>query len=188
MFLSELFMSTVDTPVGGLSLVADPMGVVRAAGFGPPQELVRRLGAATNGAATGKAATHAAEVTPRADLGPVTRAVRAYLAGDLDALDDLPVEQQGGPFLQRAWKVLREVPAGSTVSYTELAALAGSPTAVRAAGQACARNLVAPIVPCHRVLRSDGSLGGYAYGLPIKRWLLDHELRGTSSAASAHAR
>ena len=64
-----------------------------------------------------------------------------------------------------------------TVSYTELATLAGSPAAMRAAGQACARNLIIPIVPCHRVVRRDGTLGGYAYGLPVKQQLLDHERR-----------
>lgn len=156
-----MFLSTVDTLVGGLTVVADEAGVVRAAGFGPPEALLARLGAA--------------EVRLRAELGPVSRAVAAYFDGELTALDDLAVAQPGGPFLQRAWKVLREVPAGSVVSYAELASRAGSPAAVRAAGQACARNLIAPIVPCHRVVRADGSLGGFAYGLPVKRWLLDHE-------------
>jgi methylated-DNA-[protein]-cysteine S-methyltransferase len=159
-----MFLSTVDTPVGGLTLVVDESGVVRAAGFGSPDGLLARLGAA--------------EVRPRAELGPVSRAVAAYLDGELTALDDLAVAQPGGPFLQRAWKVMREVPAGSVVSYTELASRAGSPAAVRAAGQACARNMVVPMVPCHRVVRSDGTLGGYAYSLPVKRWLLDHERAG----------
>jgi methylated-DNA-[protein]-cysteine S-methyltransferase len=157
-----MYLSTVDTPLGGLTVVADETGTVRAAGFGPAGDLVRRL---------------REEVQPRPDLGPVTRAVRAYFDGELAALDTLPVTQPGGPFLQRAWKVLREVPPGETVSYTELATLAGSPTAVRAAGQACARNLVAPVIPCHRVVRRDGTLGGYAYGLPVKQQLLDHERR-----------
>jgi O-6-methylguanine DNA methyltransferase len=71
------------------------------------------------------------------------------------------------------WKGLREIPAGRTVSYGELAATIG--TAARALGSACGANLVAPVVPCHRVVRSDGSLGGYEYGLPIKQWLLQHE-------------
>ncbi len=70
---------------------------------------------------------------------------------------------------------MRSIPPGQTWSYARLAAEAGRPTAVRAAGSACARNLVAPFVPCHRVVRSDGSLGGYAYGLDIKRALLAHE-------------
>ena len=156
-----MFLSTVDTEVGGLTVVADGAGALRAAGFGPADVLLARLG--------GPAPER------RDHLGRVTQTLRAYFDGDLQALDDLAATQDGGPFLRRAWKIMREVPAGETVTYTELAARAGSPTAVRAAGQACARNLIAPVVPCHRVLRSDGTLGGYAYGLPVKRWLLDHE-------------
>jgi methylated-DNA-[protein]-cysteine S-methyltransferase len=87
----------------------------------------------------------------------------------------VPVRQPGGAFQQAAWSAMREIPAGHTWSYSELATMAGRPDAVRAAGTACARNTVAPFVPCHRVLRSDGSLGGYAYGLDAKRWLLAHE-------------
>jgi methylated-DNA-[protein]-cysteine S-methyltransferase len=156
-----LSLTSVDSPAGALTLVADPTGVLRAAGFGDPDALLARLGAA--------------EVRHRTDLGPVTRAARRYLAGDLTALDQLPATQPGGPFLQRAWTALRAVPPGRTLSYAGLAALAGSPRAVRAAGQACARNLIALAIPCHRVVRTDGSLGGYAYGLPVKQWLLDHE-------------
>jgi methylated-DNA-[protein]-cysteine S-methyltransferase len=81
----------------------------------------------------------------------------------------------GGVFLTAAWKTLREVPAGEPVSYTELAARTGNPAATRAAAQACARNAAALFVPCHRVIRTDGTLGGFRWGLPVKRWLLDHE-------------
>jgi methylated-DNA-[protein]-cysteine S-methyltransferase len=110
---------------------------------------------------------------PRADLGQPTKAVRAYLDGDLSAIDGVPVRQRSGVFLEHAWQALREVRA--PVTYTEFAALAGRPAAVRAAAQACARNAAALFVPCHRVLRTDGSLGGFRWGLPAKRWLLDHE-------------
>jgi methylated-DNA-[protein]-cysteine S-methyltransferase len=70
---------------------------------------------------------------------------------------------------------MREIEPGTTITYAELAARAGSPLAARAAGSACAINLIAPIVPCHRVLRGGGALGGYAYGLSRKEWLLAHE-------------
>jgi methylated-DNA-[protein]-cysteine S-methyltransferase len=106
---------------------------------------------------------------------PVVEALTAYAAGELTALDAVPVRQPGGPFMQRAWIELRAVKAGGTDSYAGLAVRAGSPRAVRAAGQACATNKVAPFVPCHRILRTDGSLGGYAYGLPVKEALLVHE-------------
>jgi methylated-DNA-[protein]-cysteine S-methyltransferase len=161
-----MYIASVVTEIGPLHVVADDTNTVRAAGFGDPEGLVSRL------RRTGQLTE---PLEPRQDLGPVTAAVRAYLAGDVGALDTLAVDQPGGPFLQRCWKLLREVPAGETISYTELAARAGSPTAVRAAGQACARNLIAPMVPCHRVVASNGKLNGYAYGLPAKRWLIDHE-------------
>jgi methylated-DNA-[protein]-cysteine S-methyltransferase len=84
-------------------------------------------------------------------------------------------QHTGGPFLAHSWHTLRAVPAGEPLSYTGFAALAGRPAAVRAAAQACARNAAALFVPCHRVLRNDGTLGGFRWGLPVKRWLLDHE-------------
>ena len=113
----------------------------------------------------------------------MSRAVAAYLDGEVSALDDIPVRQPGGEFMQEVWRLMREIPAGSTLSYGDLAAKAGNPRAVRAVGQACARNMVAPFVPCHRVVRSDGSLGGYYYGLDTKRWILAHERgEGTMSA------
>lgn len=110
-----------------------------------------------------------------ADLGAVTRAVEAYLDGDLDAPSTIPVRQRSGEFLSLALQVLRTVPPGTAISYTEYAALAGRPAAVRAAGQACARNAAALYVPCHRVIRVGGALGGFRWALPVKRWLLGHE-------------
>jgi len=101
--------------------------------------------------------------------------VRAYFDGDLTALDGLQVSQPGTPTRTRLWDALRAVPAGQTVSYAGLAASAGLPRAARAAGTACAVNLIAPVIPCHRVLRGDGNLGGYYYGLDRKAWLLRHE-------------
>jgi methylated-DNA-[protein]-cysteine S-methyltransferase len=70
---------------------------------------------------------------------------------------------------------MRDIKPGAPVTYTEFAELSGRPAAIRAAAAACARNPVAFFVPCHRVLRLDGTLGGYRWGLPVKRWLLDHE-------------
>jgi methylated-DNA-[protein]-cysteine S-methyltransferase len=116
--------------------------------------------------------------SPVRDAGEVTASVRRYYAGELDAIDAVAVRQYSGEFLCHAWAVLRAVPAGAAITYTEYAAKAGRPLAVRAAASACARNAVALFVPCHRVLRLDGSLGGFRWGLPVKRWLLDHEARG----------
>lgn len=106
---------------------------------------------------------------------PILRALRAYADGDLLALDEIPVAQPGGEFHTAVREAMRRIPPGDTVSYSELAAMAGRPAAARAAAGACARNAVAIVVPCHRVIRGDGGLGGYAYGLDVKRALLAFE-------------
>ena len=99
----------------------------------------------------------------------------AYLRGDLVALDAIPVDTGGTPFQRSVWAALRRIPAGHTWSYTEVARAVGAPGAVRAVGAANGANPVAIVVPCHRVVRSDGTLGGYGGGLDRKRWLLAHE-------------
>ena len=117
-----------------------------------------------------------ATLLARDDLGVITRAIDAYFAGeDLTAIDAIPVDQPGGPFVTRALDAMRAIPAGTTITYGELAKRADSPQAIRAAGQACARNLAALFVPCHRVVASTGALHHYLYGLHVKRALLDHE-------------
>jgi AraC family transcriptional regulator of adaptative response/methylated-DNA-[protein]-cysteine methyltransferase len=88
---------------------------------------------------------------------------------------DLPLDVRGTAFQQRVWQALREIPAGSTTSYTELAARIGAPTAVRAVAHACASNAIAVAIPCHRVVRSDGGLSGYRWGVERKRALLARE-------------
>lgn len=88
---------------------------------------------------------------------------------------DLPLDVRGTAFQEAVWQALKNIPAGETCTYTELAAAAGNPRAVRAAGTACGANPVAVIIPCHRAQRSDGSMGGYAYGIDRKRALRDRE-------------
>lgn len=153
--------ATLATPVGELALLVQYDALV-AAGFTDVHDQYSRLQTDD-------------PLVRTDDLGPFTAALSAYFDGDVHAMDDLPVHQPGGPFRQAAWKVMREVPAGEVISYAELAARAGNAGAVRAAGSACATNRVAPIVPCHRIVRTGGSLGGYYYGLPVKEWLLAHE-------------
>ncbi|SFP25066.1 methylated-DNA-[protein]-cysteine S-methyltransferase [Geodermatophilus dictyosporus] len=106
---------------------------------------------------------------------PVLDTVEAFVGGDVAAIDAVRVRQRSGPFLEDAWEVLRTVPAGQPDTYAAFAARCGRPSAVRAAANACARNAAALFVPCHRVLGSDGGLGGFRWGTPVKRWLLDHE-------------
>ncbi|WHT18639.1 methylated-DNA--[protein]-cysteine S-methyltransferase [Crossiella sp. CA-258035] len=159
-------VSTVDTEAGPFSVVADTDGAVLASGWtADPGDLHPLI----------HTAIRPAELITRADLGEVTKAVLAYHEGDLAAVDGIPVRQRGGEFMEAAWRALRTVPAGHPVSYAEYAALAGRPAAVRAAATACARNPAALFVPCHRVLRTGGGLGGFRWGPVVKRWLLDHE-------------
>lgn len=170
MTLQPLIALELPSPAGTLAVLVSPEdGVVRAAGFTAPNILLGRLPMALRAGGTVAA--------PAGALSTITEAVAAYSAGDLAALDTVTVEQAGGPFFQQVWRAMREIPAGTTISYAELAARAGNSRAVRAAGNACARNLLAPFFPCHRVLRSDGALGGYAYGLKVKDALLAHEER-----------
>ena len=119
----------------------------------------------------------------RVDDLPVLDVVEKFFAGDLAAIDDVVVRQRSGPFLQEAWEILRTVPAGRPDTYAGFAARCGRPAAVRAAANACARNATALFVPCHRVLGSDGGLGGFRWGTPVKRRLLDHEAAHATLAA-----
>jgi methylated-DNA-[protein]-cysteine S-methyltransferase len=153
-------MFTVDTPAGAFSVVADGTTVL-ASGFTTDEAQLMQL-------------VHPSLRSPgRADPAPIRAAVEAYFAGDVKAIDAIAVRQHSGPFLEHAWDVLRGI--HQTITYTEYADRAGNPAAIRAAASACARNAAALFVPCHRVLRLDGSLGGYRWGLPVKRLLLAHE-------------
>ena len=158
-----LSFATHPTPIGPFTVLVDGDGAVLASGWeADPEALVLREPL----------------VAPRRrrDAGAASRALRAYLDGDLDAPAAVPVRQRSGPFIEHAWAVLRAVPAGETVTYAELAGRCGHPGAARAASGACSRNAAALFVPCHRVLRTGGGLGGFRYGLTVKRWLLRQEM------------
>jgi len=161
-----LSYQTMETPAGPLTIVVGETGGVRAAGFtADVDELLPLIHPALAG-----------DAEPADDVGPAADHVRAYLDGDLTALDEVTVEQRAaGDFMAHAWRVMREIKPGGPVTYTEFARMAGRPAAIRAAAAACARNPVALFTPCHRVLRLDGSLGGYRWGLDVKRWLLTFE-------------
>ena len=166
--MTDMHSSQLETPTGPLTVLTDPDGVVHAAGFTTdPHGLLELVHPRLR-----------RPVRERSDLGPVTSAVQSYLDGDLTAIDGVPVVQHtDGEFLAHAWRRLREIKPGEPVTYTEFAGLAGRPRAVRAAAMACARNAAALFVPCHRVLRTDGGLGGFRWGLAVKTWLLAHERR-----------
>lgn len=158
---------------GPLVVVADDDGTVVASGFAEVDRVVA-LAPQAGGAEPGR-------------LPDVRAAWDDYLAGDVTALDRVAVRQVGSPVRTEVWTALRGILAGEPVSYGELADVIGRPLAARAVGSACGANHVAPFVPCHRVIAGNGSLGGYGYGLPIKRWLLDHEAR-SRPVADAQAR
>ena len=121
---------------------------------------------------------------PNAELVEGGAKFAALLQRVVDAVErpgtggDIPLDVRGTAFQERVWAELRKIPPGETRSYAQIAAAAGKPSAVRAAGSANGANNVAVLIPCHRVVRSDGSLGGYAYGLDIKRELLSREAKG----------
>ena len=113
--------------------------------------------------------------TPRSRT--IRRELQEYFAGDRTAFD-LPVAPPGTPFQQRVWEELQRIGYGETITYAELAARIGRPTAIRAAGAANGANPVSIVIPCHRVIGSNGSLTGYSGGLAAKRFLLDLERAG----------
>jgi methylated-DNA-[protein]-cysteine S-methyltransferase len=157
--------TTTDTPAGPFTVVADG-DVVLASGW--TTDVDRLLALLDDDLRPGN-------VTRSAARSAITEAVQAYCDGDLASPAGVEVRQRSGPFTTEAWAALRRTRPGDVLTYTELAARAGRPAAVRAAASACARNTAALFVPCHRVVRRDHGLGGFAYGLGVKQWLLDHE-------------
>jgi AraC family transcriptional regulator of adaptative response/methylated-DNA-[protein]-cysteine methyltransferase len=128
---------------------------------------------------------------PRADLvggGPEFEQLVSKVAGFVEAPAlglDLPLDVRGTAFQQRVWQALRDIPAGSAVSYTGIARRIGAPKAARAVAQACAANILAVAIPCHRVVRIDGALSGYRWGVERKRALLERE---AVASAAGHGR
>jgi methylated-DNA-[protein]-cysteine S-methyltransferase len=157
-------IQTVDTPDGPFTILADADGAVLSSGWTPDAEAVLvRLRPAERPVALTEGDTAAAD------------AVRAYYEGDLAAVDAVAVRQHGTPLQLSGWAALRTIAPGRPLTYTGFAQALGSPRAVRAAASICARNAPALFVPCHRVLRGDGSMGGFAWGTEVKRSLLDRE-------------
>ena len=159
-----LLRTTLKTPVGALSLISREH-ILIAAGFTSQDELLSSISKQDRQLESKKVS----QIPIISDL------VSDYFDGDLRALDGIKVDQEGEKFSQSAWRVMRKIAPGSTLTYADLAKRAGSEDAVRAAGSACARNLIALVVPCHRIVKTGGALGNYAYGLKYKQWLLSHE-------------
>ncbi len=159
-----LLRTTLKTPAGALSLISREH-ILIAAGFTSQDELLSSISKQDRQLESKKVS----QIPIISDL------VSDYFDGDLRALDGIKVDQEGEKFSQSAWRVMRKIAPGRTLTYADLAKRAGSEDAVRAAGSACARNLIALVVPCHRIVKTGGALGNYAYGLKYKQWLLSHE-------------
>lgn len=157
--------TTIESPIGELLLAATDAGVVRilfenGSWDAALEDLNRRIGAV--------------EQNPGV-LAPVVTQLNEYFAGERKEFTiDLDLRLASG-FRRTALEHLRTIPYGETESYAEVAEAAGSPRAMRAVGSACANNPIPLVIPCHRVVRSDGTLGGYGGGLGIKEQLLDME-------------
>lgn len=162
-----ILASTMQTPIGPLIILTADNRVC-AGGFTDDVRLVSAF--------RGKA-LRSLPIEMVGDLGQITEELTAYFEGDVRALDQIPILVQGGQFQERVWSALRQIPPGQPTTYQELARRLGGQRMARAVGMGCATNPVAPIVPCHRVTGTSGSLTGYYWGLDRKRWLLDHEKR-----------
>jgi len=159
----HLYSTTHQTPVGDLTVIASDQGL-RAILW--PKESARRAG-----------------IAERPRRGPDHRILKQtaaqldeYFAGTRRSFD-IPLDLEGTRFQVAAWRALASIPFGGTTSYGQQAAALGIPTAARALGAANRANPVCIVLPCHRVIGADGSLTGFAGGLPTKQWLLDHEAR-----------
>jgi methylated-DNA-[protein]-cysteine S-methyltransferase len=152
-----LLVTSHKTPIGTLNLLADDQILIGA------------------NLSTISAFKAGKDVKIVKSIPVISDLINDYFDGDLTAINGIQVQQPGASFSQAAWKAMRKISAGKVLSYADLAAKSGSPAAVRAAGSACANNAIMLVVPCHRVVKTGGALGNYAYGVNKKQWLLSHE-------------
>jgi len=163
----NLLFDHVPTPIGEAQLICDGKGRLRLFGWYDSDDKWQRY------------ASHLGdgELVRTKDPFGLSSAIAEYMRGNVHVIDDLPVVFAGTPFQNKVWHALRTIPAGETLSYGALARRIGDPKATRAVGLANGSNPIGLVVPCHRVIGSDGSLTGYGGGLERKKWLLAHEAR-----------
>jgi methylated-DNA-[protein]-cysteine S-methyltransferase len=166
----RLLMDRIETPIGEMLIVADHDGNLRSVDWTDHEARMRRLLRLHYGEG-------GFELEAARNRGRLTDAIGSYFAGELKAIDTLPVKTAGTPFQRQVWRALRQIACGATLSYAQLAERIGRPTAVRAVGLANGSNPIGVVVPCHRVVGANGSLTGYGGGIERKRWLLKHESR-----------
>jgi methylated-DNA-[protein]-cysteine S-methyltransferase len=172
-------LDRIGTPIGTMVIVVDaqrdtgwesgrdPRGVLRALDWEDCADRLHRLLRLHYGPGV--------RLLERRAPAAVRDPLEAYFAGDIAAIDLVRVDTNGTPFQRSVWAALRAIRSGTTVTYAELAARLGRPTAARAVGLANGSNPVGIVVPCHRVIGANAQLTGYAGGIERKRWLLSHE-------------
>jgi methylated-DNA-[protein]-cysteine S-methyltransferase len=164
----QLFLSRLESPLGDLLLVTDMEHNIRALDFAAQEKRLQR-----------GLREHYGSVPLTATPAPpqIAQAIARYFSGELRAIDSLTTATAGSDLQRKVWAALRHIPAGTTTTYGKLAKEVGldDPRAAIDIGAANGANPIAIIVPCHRVIASNGELRGYAWGLNRKRWLLEHE-------------
>lgn len=161
-----LFLDRMPSPIGELLIVTDEAGALRALDFHDHEPRLNRL-----------LKIHYGALRPEPGAAPeaIRAALAAYFEGRLDAVNGIAWATNGTAFQQAVWTALTRIPAGETITYSELARRVGRPAAIRAAGHANGSNPLSIVAPCHRVIGLNGALTGYAGGIARKRWLLAHE-------------
>jgi methylated-DNA-[protein]-cysteine S-methyltransferase len=163
--MTDLLMDRISSPLGTLLVVSDGERLCALDYADYEQRMLKLLRARCEEACFQR--VH----NPRG----VCRLIQAYLEGDVSCIDAIPINTGGTAFQQKVWQALRVIPPGTVMTYGQLAARLGRPTAYRAVGMTNALNPIAIVVPCHRLVGANGALTGYAGGLERKRWLLTHE-------------
>ncbi len=167
--MKKLRADRCDTPLGKILLLADDDGALCYLDFAENEKRLQKLLAVRYGGVS----------FVKAELRDLRARVKRYFAGDWNAFDGADLRTDGTAFQRKVWRALQKIPAGKTLSYAQLAKSIGMPKAARAVGNANARNPIAVVIPCHRVICADGTVGGYGGGygggLARKSWLLEHE-------------
>lgn len=166
--MQTFLLDRMATPLGELMLIADEQDRLRAIDWTDHETRLMKL-------LNTHYRVHHFQLREQANPGGLTEALQRYFSGELAVIDNLPVITAGTEFQRTVWQQLRQIPCGEILTYGELATRIGHPSASRAVGMANGLNPISIVVPCHRVIGSQGALTGYAGGVQRKQWLLQHE-------------
>jgi methylated-DNA-[protein]-cysteine S-methyltransferase len=167
----EFMLDHLASPIGEIVLLTDDRGRLRALAWQEHEQRLRKL-------LSSQYRTTGIQIVEGRAPAAVRTPLTQYFRGNVKAVDEIAVATAGTAFQRAVWRALRRIPAGKTSTYGKLAALIGRPEAVRAVGFANGANPISVVIPCHRLIGSNGSLTGYGGGLERKRWLIEHERSG----------